>query len=428
MRRALGVPAAVALAVAVAGCSPAGPAPGGRTPPPLPPAAGDLPRAEPTVRVGVVVDAAEVEVAAPDGFEVVVGGAAVAAARDGGAWSFRAGPAGIEARDAAGEPAGRWGDAVTLRAAGAGPLSLDGRPYHGGALLRRTDAGLTAVNVLGLEEYLLGVVPHELGQRPASEIEAVKAQAVAARTYAVGHMGRREAQGFDFLATVSDQVYRGLEVRDSIAERAVRETRGQIVAWQGAPILAYYSSTCGGRTSAIHEVWRRGPLPYLRSVSDVDPATGNAWCDFSNRFRWEETWRGAELTEILTRTLAQHAGRPVPGGAVERAEVRSRTTSERVDTLLLTVGGERFVVRGDSTRWVLRPDSADGRILNSARFDLTAEHDEAGHIRALTARGGGWGHGIGMCQVGAIGRARGGQSHQQILTAYYQGTDILTLY
>ncbi|HUH12653.1 MAG TPA: SpoIID/LytB domain-containing protein, partial [Longimicrobiales bacterium] len=335
---------------------------------------------------------------------------------------------GIEALDAAGRPAGRWDGVVEVRAAGGGPLTVGERPYGGGALLRRTQDGLTVVNILGLEEYLLGVVPHELGRRPASEIEAVKAQAVAARTYAVGHMGRRESQGFDFLATVSDQVYRGMEVRDSIAERAVRETRGQIVAWQGAPILAYYSSTCGGRTSSVHEVWRRAPLPYLRSVADVDPATGEAWCAFSNRFRWEETWRGGELARILGRTLAAHTGRPVPAADVERAEVLSRTTSERVDTLLLVVGGERYVVRGDSTRWVLRPDSATGRILNSARFELAAEHDGAGHIHTLTARGGGWGHGIGMCQVGAIGRARAGQSHSQLLTAYYQGTDILTLY
>lgn len=410
--------------LALPACRRAGPAPA-----PTRPEAG-LPSEEPAVRIGVLVEEDEIPVMADGGFEVRVGGATVAEAPAGRTWRFQSsGDGGVEARDPDGNVVGRWSGVVLIRAAGGRPLTLGERAYDGDALLRPSGDGLTAVNVLGLEQYLLGVVPHELGSRPSSEIEAVKAQAVAARTYAVGHLGRREAQGFDFYATVSDQVYRGRDIVDTVAARAVRETRGQIVAYQGAPILAYYSSTCGGRTSSVHEVWRRSPLPYLRSIRDVDPATGRAWCDFSNRFRWEETWRGEQLSRILEATLAAHTGRSVGSvRTVGRAEVVSRTTSERVDTLLLEVDGERYVVRGDSTRWVLRPDSAGGRILNSAAFSLEAEHGPDGSITRLVARGGGWGHGIGMCQIGAIGRARGGQSHREILTSYYQGTDVLTLY
>lgn len=415
--------ALLTLALSLSSCRPAGPAPTRA------PEAG-LPREEPTVRVGVLVDAGEVTVAAARGFEVRVSGRPVASAPAGRSWSFRpAAAGGIEAVGADGRVVDRWDSVVHIRPVDGRPLTLGERSYAGEALLRRSPEGVTAVNVLDLERYLLGVVPHELGQRPPEEIEAVKAQAVAARTYAVGHLGAREALGFDFFASVSDQVYRGLETTDSVAARAVRETRGQIVAWQGRPILAYYSSTCGGRTSSIHEVWRRAPLPYLRSVSDVDPATGRAWCHFSNRFRWEETWRGETLVGILERTLAGHTGRRLgPARRLERAEILSRTTSERVDTLLLVVDGESYIVRGDSIRWVLRPDSAAGRILNSAAFDLEAEHGPDGGVTRLTASGGGWGHGVGMCQVGAIGRARAGQSHRDILTAYYTGTNLLTLY
>jgi stage II sporulation protein D len=164
------------------------------------------------------------------------------------------------------------------------------RPYRGTVLLQATANGrLTAVNLVDMEGYLLGVVPREIGRVDEDLLEAAKAQAIAARTYAIAHLGRREALGFDVYATVQDQVYGGVIDEHEPVSRAVRETRGEILVYDGRPIEAYYHSTCAGQTAAIEEVWNDSPRPYLRSVVDVNPETGVAFDHFSNRFRMDAT-------------------------------------------------------------------------------------------------------------------------------------------
>jgi stage II sporulation protein D len=304
---------------------------------------------------------------------------------------------------------------------------IDGRTYRGGALLVAPTPGrITAVNIVEMEEYLLGVVPHEIGRRPPAEIEVVKAQAIAARTYAVGHMGRREALGFDFFATVQDQVYRGSTDEDSVANRAVRETRGEVILHDGRPILAYYSSTCGGHTAAIEDVWRQAPLPYLKSESDMIPGTDQAYCSPSSRYRWVERWTGAELATILSRTMVRRRGADAPPiRRVDDVRIERRSPAGRAQETAIIVDGERHVVFGDSVRWILH--ATETRPLNGTFFDLIAEPGPDG-LATLEARGGGWGHGIGMCQWGAIGRARAGHDYRRILTHYYRGTQIVRLY
>jgi len=402
--------------MALAGCRPAGPAPER--------VAAGLPRAEPTVRVGVAVDAEQVRVSSAGALELAVPGDGAAVRLPAGSVLTVSADADgrLRVRTASGAGVGDGAAVVRIAPAGEDAVLVDGRPYRGEVLLRSVTPGrVSAINVLELEEYLRGVVPLEIGARPASEIEAVKAQAVAARTYAIGHMGRREALGFDFHATTADQVYGGLGREDPVADRAVRETRGEILVYDGQPILAYYHSTCGGRTAAIDEVWERAPLPYLKAVSDATPE-GGAYCEPSNRYRWEERWSGEELRRILAQTLAGGATL----GRIGRIRITQRTPTGRVDTLRIEADGREHRVHGDSVRWVLRP--APDRILNSSLL-LELEADEAPDgVRQLRVRGGGWGHGIGMCQWGAIGRARHGQDHRTILTTYYRGTEILRLY
>src|SRR5207253_8623205 len=156
----------------------------------------------------------------------------------------------------------------------AGPLLFDipddafvkigDKLYRGDVLIREASPGkLTAINVVGMERYLMGVVPFEIGRKVG--IEAMKAQAIAARTYAIGNMNGRGALGFDFYNTVADQVYGGTSGEDSLITRAVMETRGEVLMHAGRPILAYYSSTCGGHTADVNESWPwRPPQPYLK--------------------------------------------------------------------------------------------------------------------------------------------------------------------
>jgi stage II sporulation protein D len=386
------------------------------------------------VRVGIAVGVTDIAISAQAPFEIVVPatGESVRAAA-GESWSFAAdGDGQIVGRGPGGKRIGPVTGLLRVQVPGGRePVLIGGQPYRGGALLRGAGNGrVTAINIVDLESYLLGVVPLEIGRgRPAAELEAVKAQAVAARTYAVRHLGGRESLGFDFYATISDQAYGGVSREDPMASRAVRETAGEIVTYQGAPILAYYHSTCGGRTAAIEESWRhRAPVPYLKSVSDeVGGAPGRYYCESSSRFRWDVSWSGTELRETLARTLAKRAGRSAPERIrrVEGVEVRGWTPSRRAKSLIVNSDAGRTEVPGDSIRWVL--EAEPGRGLNSTLFVLDAE-ERGGEVVALRARGGGWGHGIAMCQVGALGRARAGQDYRRILTSYYLKTEVTRIY
>lgn len=143
------------------------------------------------------------------------------------------------------------------------PVRFNGKPYRGKIEVFVNSRGsLTVVNAVPLEEYLRGVVPNELSL-PA--LEAQKAQAVAARTYTVANIGQFASQGFDLLPTVRSQVYRGFSSETSIATQAVNETRGIVATYKGKPIMAYYTSTCGGRTENSENIFDHAE-PYLRGV------------------------------------------------------------------------------------------------------------------------------------------------------------------
>lgn len=309
------------------------------------------------------------------------------------------------------------------------PLVIAGNPYRGTAVVRATGPGrVTAINQVDMEEYLLGVVPREIGKVGEELLEAAKAQAVAARTYAVRYLGRREALGFDVFATVQDQVYGGMEAEHDPVSRAVRETAGEIITHRGTPVEAFYHSTCAGRTAAIEEVWpTERPRPYLVSVVDVDPRTGEAFDRSSNRFEWTERWTADELTGILNRTLADS----LPPGVRDIGEIRDirvleRTASGRIARMVISTTSGDYHVGRDRIRWVFLRTS--GPILNSSKFDVEVVRDAQGAVREIVATGGGWGHGIGMCQVGAMGRARAGQDYRTILRTYYAGSEITDLY
>jgi stage II sporulation protein D len=149
---------------------------------------------------------------------------------------------------------------------GAAPLAFGGRTWRGEMeVLGNGGRTLTVVNELRVEDYLRGVVPNELGPEAFPEIEALKAQSIAARTYIIRNLGQYAAQGFDICATDQCQVYFGMDTEHEMTDRAIGETRGQIATWQGEPINALYSSTCGGRTEDAANVFGEH-LPYLVST------------------------------------------------------------------------------------------------------------------------------------------------------------------
>lgn len=415
--------AAALAALAASACAPAATVPG------LP---ADLPRAEPEVRVGLAVDTAAVGLSSTAGIELfdAASGRKIAEFRAGEQVQVSADAAGrIQYRSGADQPRPTGTGLISARPARGGLLEIAGTPYRGTAVVRATGPGrLTVINEVDMEEYLLGVVPREIGKVGEELLEAAKAQAVAARTYAVRYLGRRAELGFDVFATVQDQVYGGVAAEHEPVSRAVLETAGEILTYRGEPIEAFYHSTCAGQTAAIHEVWPvESPRPYLVSVVDVDPRTGEAYDRASSRFQWTERWTAEELTGILNRTLADS----LPPGRQSIGEIRDirvleRTPSGRIKRMRISTDAGDFHVGGDRIRWIfLRPS---GPILNSSKFDIQLNRDPQGQVQEIVATGGGWGHGIGMCQVGAMGRARAGQDYRTILGTYYPGTQITELY
>ena len=308
----------------------------------------------------------------------------------------------------------------------AAPIRVGGRPYRGVAEVLRDSSGLTVVNRLGLEAYLLGVVSAEMGRRSYDEKEALAAQAVVSRTYALRNLGRWRSRGFDLSAGVSDQVYAGVAGETPEGRAAVTETRGQVLTYGGAPIEAFFYSTCGGRTADGHEVFRGAARPYLRSVADRSE-NGTAYCSISPRYRWHEEWTGGTLETTLARNLPAAAGRRMTDGSeVRDIRIVRRSSSGRVDELAIAMGaGPEITISGLAIRQVLRPSS--GELLRSNAFTLSAV-GAGDRVTHLTADGNGAGHGVGFCQWGAVGRARAGQGYEQILAAYFPGTRVSRRY
>jgi stage II sporulation protein D len=157
------------------------------------------------------------------------------------------------------------------------PLTVDSVPYRGLLEIRPGDGGaLTVVNVLNLEDYLRGVVPNELSPLAFPQLEAQKAQAVAARTYALRNRGQFQAKGYDLCATPTCQVYRGRSTENPLSDQAVSETRGLVARYQGEPINALYTSTCGGHTEDGANIFEGTPTPYLKGVACLPERSATA--------------------------------------------------------------------------------------------------------------------------------------------------------
>ena len=311
--------------------------------------------------------------------------------------------------------------AIRAHAFGDGLLSVGGKPYRGDVLFAGGDSGVVTINVLPVDDYLRGVVPLEMGDLSPAESAAAEAQAIAARSYAFIHVD--PARAYDVTGGTLDQLYGGAAAETAVSSQAVDATHGLVLEYAGRIVNAPYHAVCGGSTAAASEIWRSSDEPYLQSVSDRIPGTNRYYCDLSPRFRWTRTLDGATLDAALARYLASYAAVPghVPGRA-RAVTIGSHTPSGRVGTLTITTDRGNFLLRGNDIRFVLR--APGGEILNSTYFSVETTVGVDGSVAQLTMHGMGYGHGVGMCQWGAIGRARAGQDYQTILRAYYPGTNI----
>lgn len=273
------------------------------------------------------------------------------------------------------------------------------RPYRGVLELRRTAAGrITIINELDLEEYLYGVLKMEVD--PRWPPDALKAQAVAARTLAVYSLNRFTAEGYDVRATTESQVYGGVSAEDPRTTAAVDATRGQILTYDGRPIFAAYHSDSGGHTEASELVWG-GRYAYLRAVADP----------YSPAQPWTLRMDLPTFEDRLRR-----AGRDVSG--VTAVEVIDATPSGRAARVRITSRLGTVVLRGTELRSIVGADA-----LKSTLFSVRLVPDEQPSIEFA---GRGSGHGVGMSQWGARGQALLGRSYPEILRYYYTGVSVET--
>ena len=282
--------------------------------------------------------------------------------------------------------------------------------YPGFFTISYSNGKINAVNTVDMEDYLRGVIPYEIGQLDSSRFNALKAQAVAARTYAYKHYNSRASLGFDVFADTKDQVYKGLQSATVLTDSAVRETRGEVMTYNGEFITAYYHSTCGGMSETM-DTWEKPNLPYLKTKSDLRK-DGTPWCNESSYSKWERTFSEEELVKLFVQNANEAKTKVSSFKKIKDIAIKDTLPSGRILTLTVTTDKETFEVRGDKTRWLFKKN---GTILPSSFFKISKENDQ------WIIRGKGFGHGVGMCQMGVRARAQAGQSYVEILSHYYPG-------
>lgn len=284
-----------------------------------------------------------------------------------------------------------------------GGLALDGRRYRGALELRHRGGGLTAVNIVPVDGYLRSVVPEEMPvDWPA---EAIKAQSVAARSFALASRGRHASEGYDLCTTTHCQLYTGTAAEKSASDAAIKATRGEVLTYGGKPIEALFHTDSGGMTENSEDVWG-SHVPYLRAAKDT-PAKTMPWTKTISRADLGRKLAAKGHTIGMVRSLALS---PL---AIGRA-AKDRTASGRVKTM--TVKGTKGTATLSGTTW----RSLLG--LKSTLFDAKLTKD------AVSFTGYGSGHGLGISQWGAERMAVGGASYAEILHHYYTDVKLQQMY
>lgn len=280
---------------------------------------------------------------------------------------------------------------------GGGEVSVDGNRYKGNLeLVEEKNGCLTVINELFLEDYVMGVLAGEIpGSWPT---EALKAQAIAARTFALykQNEAKRLNQTYDIENTALAQMYIGSRLVNQNIRQAVMETQGEILTYRDEPIMAVFHSNCGGETTGAEDVWGQDK-PYLRPVS----------CDFGNHgphYQWKEI---IKVSDVVRKLRAAN----IPIYDIVQISPVERDESHRVKVLSLMDGdGIKRQIKGAVFRMAVGPD-----LIKSTRFDAQIQGDK------IEFKGLGWGHGVGLCQEGAHGMAKAGYSAFDILRHYYYG-------
>lgn len=268
---------------------------------------------------------------------------------------------------------------------------VNGSAYHGEIEIWKGNEGYFLINVIQLEDYVKGVVASEVGIHWPEE--ALKAQAVLARTYAVAHILRNRTKNFyDVTSSVFHQVYKEDEGTEEV-EKAVRETKGQILSYNGEPVMAFYHACSVEKTEEPKEVFGK-EYPYLKSVEV--PSTPSPYT------LWEKKISFEILEKVLSMTKISYV------------KIASYTTTGRVKELEFSDGKNKKLVKATELRRLLQWTALPSTMITSIRIE-----DDG-----IVFEGKGYGHGVGMCQWCAFQMAQEGKNYKEILQYFYPGTEI----
>jgi stage II sporulation protein D len=266
---------------------------------------------------------------------------------------------------------------------------------------------ILVVNHVKIEDYLKGVIPYEMGNLPENQIEALKAQAVAARSFVMAH--RKPNEPFDISTTIWDQVYGGVSKTGKIVEKAVESTRGIVATSNKKIIDAKYSSTCGGVTENNENIWVGERVRYLRSARD------SGWdrkdfCRFSPHYRWERIYDKKEFFEVVKKQIQDFFGKTP--SKIEWIRITKRTRTNRVRIIEINTDIGKFYLEKDQIRRLFSDHRGS---LKSLMFQIKVKSSQ------IIVSGKGFGHGVGMCQYGAMEMAKERYNYKKILIHYYKG-------
>ncbi len=272
-------------------------------------------------------------------------------------------------------------------------IMIDERPFRGEVTFIRTPNNrITVVNNINVENYIKGVLYHEVSHH--WPMEALKAQAVAARTYALYSINPA-GKPYDVTNDIYSQVYGGRDSERYRTDLAVDYTKGQVLTYNDQIIPAYFHATCGGMTEDARELWNLPDMPPLRGV----PCS---FCQNSPHMHWKKNFRLRDIQD----TLNLHGYK---AGGIKDISIVDRDRSERIEHLKITQkNGEELIIKGKDFRDLMGPN-----VLMSNNYEITMQ----GYYVDITGKG--WGHGVGMCQWGALGMARQQFNYRQILAYYY---------
>ncbi|HEY9771675.1 MAG TPA: SpoIID/LytB domain-containing protein [Coleofasciculaceae cyanobacterium] len=318
---------------------------------------------------------------------------------------------------------------------------LEARLYGGSLKLQPNAHGeFTLVNHVPLETYLRGVVPYEIGANAPPQ--AVAAQTIIARTYALRNLRRFAVDDYQLCATVHCQVYKGLNDANATSDRAIAQTAGLVLTYENELIDALYSSTTGGVTAGFEDTWNGTERPYLQPVIDApqpfwdlikyplnNESTFRQFISLTKGFnetgrtgvfRWHKTRSIADLNQDLRKYLDKTRHPLANFKTIESMQVQTRSRSGRILALNIKTDKGELQLHKNEIRSALEPP-------RSTFFYLQPTYNQAKKLNGYDFIGGGFGHGVGLSQYGSYNLAKLGWSAAQILAFYYPQTKIKPL-